>query len=102
MPKTGKNRVVFLLGAGISNAVGMPCTDQITRDILRGENVVRNGNEKYIAGDPDEDRSWLCDRSPEIVKCFLKVVRNFFIYSALYKASQLFLYIINKAERDIA
>lgn len=45
-----KEPVSFLFGAGLSRPAGLPVTRDITESVLRGENVFRHTNGRYVIG----------------------------------------------------
>lgn len=54
MKSSGSIRIAFLVGSGISMPADMPSTNELTKQVLSGEGVVRNASGFYSYGEASE------------------------------------------------
>ena len=68
-------RILFLLGAGISNKAGMPGTEIITKKVISSEGIFRHSDGNYYFGDPPFINKSRDEYVPKIVS-FLQLLKS--------------------------
>ena len=79
------NNISFLLGAGISSAVGLKNTAQLTNDIIETENVVRISSKYFYHQNPQEFHwDFYNNYIPKIQELFKILKKHFSVHYAFF------------------